>query len=360
MRHRGRYRESPRSNDAVMVSISYELLYLDAAKMLYSMGIPPARNARSESDPIVIAGGPAPTGNPLPLWEIADAVVIGEFEEIADSIVDALSKPTRHSRLRALSEIEGVLVPDYTASRVKRAYVRDLDSAWYPLRQELPQGVEPVWGRVFMLETSRGCFRKCRFCLEGCIFKPRRDRSFTKLRELLETGVSINKVGKVSFYSLSFFDSPSGERILEHAVSLGLEVSVPSLRAETLTDKRALLLAEGGQRTVSIAPETGSSVIARAIMKLSGRAGALRAAEILASAGVRQVKVYLMAGFPGETEEDLSDTIGMMLDVKKILEKRGARVRASVNPFIPKPSTPLQWFGFSRERAERALELARA
>ncbi|MEM0340213.1 MAG: radical SAM protein [Acidilobaceae archaeon] len=355
-----RYRESPKSNTALLASLPFELLYLDLVKMLHEMRVPVARRVRSEEDPIVIVGGPAVIGNPLPIWEIADAIVIGEFEEIAEDLVNAISKPSRHSRLRTLSEIEGVLVPDYTSHKVKRVYVKDLDKSWYPIVQEVSEDVEPIWGRAFILEVSRGCLRRCRFCMEGCIFKPRRDRSLQKLKELLELGTSYNKVNKVSMYSLSFFDSPWGETLLEHAVSLGLEVSLPSLRAETLTEKRAELLVEGGQKTVSIAPETGSFTIARAIMKLTGKMGAIRASEILASAGIRQVKVYLMAGFPGESAEDLKETLDMMLEIRKVLQPLNARVRVSLNPFIPKPSTPLQWFGFKKRRAEKAVTLAKS
>ncbi|MEM4427101.1 MAG: hypothetical protein QXV55_05935, partial [Acidilobaceae archaeon] len=124
--------------------------------MLHEMRVPVARRVRSEEDPIVIVGGPAVIGNPLPIWEIADAIVIGEFEEIAEDLVNAISKPSRHSRLRTLSEIEGVLVPDYTSHKVKRVYVKDLDKSWYPIVQEVSEDVEPIWGRAFILEVSRG------------------------------------------------------------------------------------------------------------------------------------------------------------------------------------------------------------
>ncbi|MEM4845165.1 MAG: radical SAM protein [Acidilobaceae archaeon] len=340
-----RYRGSPKSNTAILVSLPYELMYGDMVRMLDLMGIPVFRSSRGDQDPIIIAGGPAVTANPLPVFDIVDAILIGEFEPIAESLDYALSKPTRASRLRALSEIEGFLVPGYTEGLVRRVYVEDLDNVWYPIRQEMPENIEPVWGRAFLLETTRGCARGCRFCMEGFIFKPRRDKSFPKLKELLDEGVAVNRVSKVSFYSLIFFDNPAADKILEYSVSKGLEVSVPSLRVETLNSKRAELIAMGKQRTITIAPETGSCVVAKAILKPIGKIRTLEAVHYALEAGIRNIKLYLMTGFPGETWDDVRDTIDLSIDIAKTVRSRGGVVKATLNPLMPKPSTPLQWLG---------------
>ena len=354
-----RYRGSPSSNIALFVSLPYELMYADFIKMLEAMGIPVFRESRGEEHPLIVVGGPAVTANPLPLLDIADAVLIGEIEPVIDDIVDALSREGRSSRLKALSEVRGMLVPDLSSYPVERVYAGDLDSTWYPVRQELLEGVEPVWGKAFILETSRGCARGCRFCMEGYIFRPKRDRSLPTLKSLLEEGVSVNKVSKVSFYSLIFFDNPAADGILEHAVSMGLEVSVPSIRAETLTVRRARLIAEGGQRTITIAPETGSCVIAKAIFKPIGPLLTLKAVENALEGGLRNIKLYLMTGFPGETEEDVMETVNMALEVAKVVRGRGGVVKATVNPLMPKPLTPLQWLGFDASLAEARLDFLR-
>jgi len=351
-----RYKGSPKSNIALLVSLPYELMYADMVKMLDSMGIPVFRNTRGDEHPIVIAGGPAVTANPLPVLDIVDAVLVGELEPVIDGIVDALSRDGRSSRLKALSDVEGLLVPGYTSGPVERVYARDLDTSWYPVRQELIGDVEPVWGRAFILETTRGCARGCRFCMEGYIFRPKRDRSFQTLKKLLEEGVEVNKVSKVSFYSLIFFDNPAADKILEYAVTMELEVSVPSIRAETLTVERARLIAEGGQRTITIAPETGSCVIAKAILKPIGPKLTLEAVENALEGGIRNVKLYLMTALPGETEEDVRETIRMAVEVAETVRRRGGVVKATVNPLMSKPQTPLQWLGFDVGEAEKKLE----
>ncbi|GAB6147697.1 radical SAM protein [Stetteria hydrogenophila] len=336
----GRYRPPT----ALFASLPYELMYPDMVRLLDQLRVPVRAGERGEEDPVVIAGGPAVTANPLPVSGIVDAVLIGEVEPVFHDIIDALGYPSRKSRLEALAQVDGVYVPSLGNEPVTRVYARDLDSAWYPVRQEIPRGVEPVWGRSFMLETTRGCARGCRFCMEGFIFRPKRDRSLKRILELMEEGVRVNRVGKVAFYSLAFFDNPAAERALEHAVeALGLEVSVPSLRLETLTERRARLIAAGGQRTLTIAPETGSCRVARAINKYAGNERVLEAVETAVAAGLRSVKMYLITGFPGETEEDLEATVELVAGAQRVAASRGGRVKVSVNPFIPKPVTPLQW-----------------
>ncbi len=347
---------------ALFVSLPYELMYPDMVRLLDSLGIPAEARERSEEDPIIIAGGPAVTANPLPVSGIVDAVLVGEVEPVFHDIIDALGYPSRKSRLEALAQVEGVYVPSLGNEPVTRVYVRDLDSAWYPVRQEIPEGVEPVWGRSFMLETTRGCARSCRFCMEGFIFRPKRDRSLRRIIELMEEGVRVNRVGKVSFYSLAFFDNPAAEKALEHAVeAMGLQVSVPSLRLETLNEGRARLIAAGGQRTLTIAPETGSCRIARAINKYAGNERVLEVVATAVEAGLRSVKMYLITGFPGETGEDLEATIELAAESQRVAVSRGGRVKVSLNPFIPKPVTPLQWAPMAplRVLGERIREVKR-
>ena len=280
----------------ILVSLPYELMYLDLVRALDSAGIPVWADTRREG-PVIVAGGPAVTANPLPLYGIVDAFLVGEAEPVLDRIVEAAQEPSRSRVLETLAEA-GLLVPG-VRDRVRRIYERDLDGAWYPTRQEPPRGVEPVWGRAFMLETTRGCGRMCRFCMEGTIFRPKRDRSLRRLVELVEEGTSGGRHGKVSFYSLAFFDSPHADGILEYVVGKGLEASVPSIRAETLTPERAALIARAGQKSVTIAPETGSCRVGRAINKCIGREGALEAIRNALEGGIRHVKLYVMVGFPG-------------------------------------------------------------
>ncbi len=335
---------------AYLVSLPYEVMYRDYVSILLQLGLNPWRRS-ARDDKIIVAGGPAVTGNPLPVLPLVDAVLIGEVENVEDEIYDALLLGKRRA-LESLSTIRGLLVPGYTRGIVKRNYVPNLDIISQPFPQGVPEDVEPVWGRSYAIEVSRGCGRGCRFCLEGFIFRPKRDLSYSKGKEHIDYALA-QRYSKVSFYSLSFFDNPHAERILEYAVSQGMEASVPSLRADTLTQERLDLIARAGQRTLTIAPETGSRRVCRAIRKNISSDIVYNVVDQAVEAGIRQVKLYLIIGFPGETENDIEDTAVLIRNVASRLRRSGGRIKVSINQFVPKPVTPLQWAGFQDYLAAR-------
>src|SRR5918911_4178176 len=75
---------------AIAFSLSFELDYFNVGDLLRRAGIPPLAAERTESDPIVIAGGPAVSGNPEPVAPLLDAVVVGEGEPVMNRLQEVL------------------------------------------------------------------------------------------------------------------------------------------------------------------------------------------------------------------------------------------------------------------------------
>src|SRR4029078_110952 len=104
-------------------------------------------------------------------------------------------------------------------------------------------------------------------------------------------------------------------------------------------------LRESGERSITIAPETGSDRLRRVINKTVTNADILDRAELIFRAGIENLKLYYMIGFPSETNEDLVAirdlTLGMRVRMEAFAKTRGAigRLVASVNPLVPKPGT---------------------
>ncbi|MEM1619700.1 MAG: hypothetical protein QXU52_02985, partial [Fervidicoccaceae archaeon] len=196
--------------DAILVTATYELDYPKIYGIFARSGIHPRREMRRQSDPLIIIGGPSPTADPRPLYHVADVVFRGEGERLVEVLVDALlSSRDKRERLEALSVARGAWVPELK-EEAEIEVVEDLGEAFHPIEQIQCLDEEPIWGRAFMLEPSRGCHRSCWFCLEGSITKPRRERPFEKLLELIEVGPRVNRVGKVAIYALSLFASHRG------------------------------------------------------------------------------------------------------------------------------------------------------
>jgi len=118
-------------------------------------------------------------------------------------------------------------------------------------------------------------------------------------------------------------------------------------------------MVKGGQRTLTMAPETGSRRLGIALNKYIEKDVVINAAQEAVRAGIKTIKLYLIAAIPGETREDLEETVNLIDKVLSVSRSGGVRLRVSVNPLIPKPHTPLQWIGFDRELAEESVTTIR-
>ncbi|MHA2360603.1 MAG: radical SAM protein, partial [Candidatus Thorarchaeota archaeon] len=253
-----------KENQIIGFSLTYEEDIINLVQMLSLGGIPVLSKERSEEDPIVLVGGPAASSNPEPYVDFVDAFVIGEGDLVIHEIVDASRDAgSRKEALDGLAEIRGVYVPSANPTSVERLIMANLDIIHHPTAQVLADVAngnirEPVFGKAFLLEVSRGCGHSCKFCLVGHICRPRRVRSLTKLQEILDLGLKETPVQKVALIASSLGDLDGLEELASWIVDKDLALSVPSLRADSVSDDLLASLIKGGQRTLTVAPETGT------------------------------------------------------------------------------------------------------
>jgi len=333
--------------DVVAFTLQYEEDYPNVIRMLLDSSIPPRREDRSVHDPLLIAGGPCATANSEPLADYIDLFVIGEAEEALDSLIDLVKtfkKPRRC--IEEFADLRGVYVPQ-ASNPVKRVWVRNLDEAPHPLAQQVPlvddhSPYMTVFGKAFAVEIVRGCNRLCRFCLIGHVGRPRRERSLSKIEEIVNAGIRYTPVNKVTLIGASAFDHAHFEDICELVVSHELEISIPSIRPEDVTERLADLLTKGKQRSISMAPDGASPRIRRFFNKDMGDEDLIGAAKVLLGHGINHLKLYYVIGFSEEKTEDLKSIV----DLSKKIADLGYGFKAvhlSINPLIPKPHTPFQW-----------------
>ena len=94
-------------------------------------------------------------------------------------------------------------------------------------------------------------------------------------------------------------------------------------------------MAEAGCERVKIGFESGSNRILSEVKKLETREEMLKGAEMLKRAGV-PFSAYFMAGFPGETDDDLKETIDTVEDDMKKLEDRLKQAQKELEEKIDK------------------------
>lgn len=353
--------------DVLAFSLAYENDYPNVLKILGLGRVPLLSEQRQERDPLVIAGGSAISLNPEPMAPFFDCVLIGEAEEILPAFVkvyQAERESSRHRLLEALATVQGVYVPSLyepqwdihgrlrgifpkkggIPERIKRrCHEGDPLLVSSPLRSDFGE-----FGDATIIEVARGCPYSCKFCAIKPFYGTFRPRTFERLRHEVEEALKGCK--KVALLGAAVSSHPRLEELCAFVVDKGGFFSLSSLRAEKVSERLAQLLSQGGQRTATLAPESGSLSLRKKIGKEMTDEGLLEAVTNLAKAGIHNLRLYFMVGLPGERDEDLKALVQL---VKRTRDTRRAMCRGekgmltvTISPFVPKPWTPFQWSRF--------------
>jgi radical SAM superfamily enzyme YgiQ (UPF0313 family) len=325
-------------------SVSYELDYFNIVSILKASGIPLYSTDRDERHPLVIAGGPCITANPMPLSPFFDCLCIGEAEPILPAMLPALFEGISGERdelLRALASLPGIYMPASPAKTpVVRQWAKNLDDF---ATNSVILTPDTELGDLYLIEVERGCPRGCRFCLVNTAFAPMRCRSVDKLINQARQGLRYRR--RIGLVGPAVADHPRIKEILAHLRQMGAELSISSLRIDSLSSDILKEMAEGKAQTVTIAPEAGSNRLRRLINKNISDDDILKAIDKVAEQEIRQLKLYFMLGLPSETDDDVADIIKLALAARDIINWRKSNTRITLNiaPFVPKAGTPFQW-----------------
>ena len=358
--------------DIIGFSLLYELNYTNILTMLELSNIAFLSAHRQEDDPLVIAGGPC-TCNPEPVADFFDAMLVGDGETAITAMVEKWltwkkdGRKSRQALLRQWSELEGIYIPSFFKpvydvkglqhlepthahyTKIKRTVVADLDGAAFPSQPVVPFG-RPIHDRL-RLEVARGCTRGCRFCQAGVIYRPVRERSVATLMNQTDRALRHTGYEDLSLLSLSTGDYGCIETLMKllmsHCAGEHIAVSLPSLRAGTLTPELMDLIKMVRKTGFTIAPEAGSQRLRNVINKNINEAEILETVENAFRLGWQVIKLYFMIGLPTETDDDMTAIFELVQRLRRLKrpERRRGQINVSVATFIPKPHTPFQWEG---------------
>jgi len=353
--------------DIVAFSVSFEWDYTNVLTLLRMAGIPRYAAERNAHHPLIVVGGAVTFVNPEPLAPFADVIAAGEGEALIPGLRGAFSAATdRADLLRLLANERGFYVPSFyrpeyagdgtlagytpTASfdvpmPVRKAALKTTEAVDPPVTSIFTPDTE--FGSRFLVEVVRGCANLCRFCWAGYNYLP--VRAFPADRILELAGQARQYASRAGLVSIALCDHPEIERILARLLELGYAISPASLRLDDLTEPIVRMLRASGERSITIAPETGSDRLRRVINKTVTNDEILDSAELIFASGIESLKLYYMIGLPTETDDDLVAIRDLTLQLRermlKYAKPRGriGSITASVNALIPKPGTAYQW-----------------
>ncbi len=356
--------------DILAFSISFENDYPHVLKMLALAGIPFLSKERTEDFPLVIGGGIALTLNPEPLADFFDLFILGEAEEILPQFTCYFEEARRLGYDRRIllldlqKKVEGVYIPNlYEVKYFADSKIKAIE----PLEGGLPEKIkinsiknintfkteevisapQTEMEDMFLVEVSRGCFHSCRFCAASFVYRPARFRESDEIIASIDRGLQKKK--KIGLVGTAVSEHPDLSRICEYIVAQNAQAGVGSLRIDQINEEIVDLIKAGGIETVALAPEAGSQKMRDVLRKEITEDDIIRATELLMEKEIPNLRLYFMVGLPKEEEQDIDAVIELTKKIQHhaLQYSRGKRkfrrITLSINQFIPKPQTPLQW-----------------
>jgi len=381
-----------RDFDMVAISLYYHQHYVNLAAWLMLNRIPPLSKDRGEDIPIIVAGGQA-LANPEPVAPILDVIVIGEGEEAIVEITKSLKKnkgKPKEDRLFELTKIQGVYVPRFYEERydgdrlighfplrddvpkiIKKAFVKDLrNSLLYP-PEDTDTHDRYIWDfssgkgtkAICELEAARGCQNKCSYCALSFFFHPHRKIDGDSMSKFADTCKAVcekkNKTLKLFISAPDVTGNEFIEEAYDELLAKSIEVVSLDARVDNFTLELATARAKAGSIRALFGVEGYSQRLREMVNKQIHTDEVRRAVQYCWEAGVSQVKLGFIWGFPTQTRDDIDEYLELYTELKKLArtqnmnfinEKTGKGLQMILDcahtSFKAMAHTPMQYYGF--------------
>lgn len=363
----------PANPELMGFSVSWELDYINILNLLEEQQIPIRSCDRTENHPLIFGGGPVLTANPEPFADFFDIILLGDGEDLIPTFIDTyqtVRTANRVEQLKTLAQVPGIYIPSlyqpiYSDATGPIQAVEPASGVPQVVKKQTYRGnvllastvvtEKAAWENIFMVEVVRSCPEMCRFCLASYLTLPFRTASLDEsLIPAIERGLTVTK--RLGLLGASVTQHPGFEELLDYInqpTYNDVRLSIASVRTNTVNEKLAKTLVNHGTKSITIAVESGSERVRQTINKKLETADIETAVINAKTGGLSNVKLYGMAGIPGETETDLEATATMMQQLKKAA--KGIKLTLGCSTFVPKAHTPFQWYGVNK-KAEKRLK----
>lgn len=344
--------------DVLGLSLTNELCYTGVLNALDLAGIPLRSKDRNEDFPLIL-GGAGMANCCEPTAEFFDMFLLGQADEAAVELAKFLieqkkaNTPKKRILENTATKFPFIYVPSlYQGSppKISDAVVEDLNTSVVPEKPIVPF-MQAVHERI-SIEIMRGCPGRCNFCQASFCRRPLRFRSPQRILEIAKKAYHSTGLDTIGLLSLSTADYPYLEetvRLLnEYFEPRRVGISLPSLRVDVQLKLLPKLASSVRKSGLTIAVEAASERLRKIINKPISDENLFAAVEEAYRRGFEGVKLYFMAGLPGETQEDIKNIVKLSYDLAVLRKKvcnKVANINAAVSWFVPKAHTPFGWQG---------------
>lgn len=330
--------------DMVAFSYSFDMDIFNIFKMLEKHNIPFKYEDRGEKDPLIFAGGPVVTANPMPYSKFFDFFIIGDGEDLNLKVVQICREnrdKTKAEKLQILSEVEGVYVPSFSAHKVKKVTKKLSKCIYTPIISE-----NAYFKNTFIMEIERGCANMCGFCLASYLNTPIRFVDYDTIINTINTGLKYTD--KIALLGAQLTSHPRFKDICNYIYDKiisgrKISMSISSMRVDAFSPEIVKTLVAAGQKNTTLAIEAGSERLRKFINKNLSEEQIFNAVKIAKEYGLKGFKFYGMIGLPTETMQDIDEIIKLAKRIKNAF--KGFEITFGFSSFVPKPNTPFQWYG---------------
>jgi len=246
----------------------------------------------------------------------ADIIVLGEGEE---TMLEVAQHQAESKAEALLSEIKSIAFKSSNGElkySESRALLRNIDELSFPNRKKINlQLYFDAWKNkhgqsALSISTMRGCPYTCKWCSRAVYGQSYRRRSAKLVADEIEHIQKNYKVDTLWFVDDVFTVSHKWmkefrEEMVNRKIVMPFECIT---RADRLNDETMQLLKESGCFRVWIGAESGSQKI---IDAMDRRVSVEQVREMIQLAKKHNIQsgTFIMVGYPGETEEDIEETI---------------------------------------------------
>ena len=337
---------SPLKVDSIGISFSFDFDFLGMFQILDKYKIPFKSKDRKDSqykNLLVFGGGPVLTANPEPYEEFFDFILMGDGDELNKTVIDICKTykkegKTKEETLKKLSEYEGIYIPTLK-NKVKKVCCNIKETVHTPILSE-----DSYFQNTFIIEVSRGCNNRCGFCIASYLNMPVRFADYDDIIDKINLG--LKHTNKIAFLGALVSSHPKFYDIMSYVDNLienekQIELSISSIRADSLTPEVIKTLVKAGQKHITIAIEAASERLRKVVNKNLSEEQIKTAVKMARENGLKGIKIYSIIGLPTETDTDIKEFIRLAKELKE--ENKGFSLTFSFSTFVPKPHTPFQY-----------------